>query len=140
MCCHDCGLGWQLQLQFDHSLGTSICCRRGPKKKKKKRKIEKTAMIRSLDKVRPHCTNPTPLTYHQVPSAPSSASSSVKWGNRPHLIGCFCGIKKVGKAQAQCLAQSRQSGSSHDCYRELRWRENISYQLGRELPRGEETS
>ena len=34
--CCGCGIGWQLQLQFDPSLGTSICCRCDPKKTKKK--------------------------------------------------------------------------------------------------------
>ena len=34
-CCHGCGIGQQLQLQLDPSLGTSICCWCGPKKKKK---------------------------------------------------------------------------------------------------------
>ena len=30
--CYGCGVGWQLQLQFDLSLGTSICHKCGPKK------------------------------------------------------------------------------------------------------------
>lgn len=32
--CCDCGLGWQLQLQFTPGLQTSICFRCGPKKEK----------------------------------------------------------------------------------------------------------
>ena len=31
-CCSGCGVSWQLQLQFNPSLGTSICCRCTPKK------------------------------------------------------------------------------------------------------------
>ena len=38
LCCCGCGVGWQLQLQFDPSLGTSICCKCTPKKKDKKEK------------------------------------------------------------------------------------------------------
>ena len=38
-CCCGCGVGWQLQLRFDPSLGTSVCCRCSPKKIKKKKKF-----------------------------------------------------------------------------------------------------
>ena len=38
--CYGCGVGWQLQRQFDlPSLGTSICFECGPKKQKGKKKI-----------------------------------------------------------------------------------------------------
>ena len=36
--CCGCGVGWKLELQFDPSLGTSICHRCSPKKQKEKRK------------------------------------------------------------------------------------------------------
>ena len=46
------------------------------------------AMVRSLGcRVRRHQANSNSLTYHQVPSPePSSASSSIKWESRSHLI------------------------------------------------------
>ena len=50
--CHDCGVGQQLQLQFDltSSLGTSICHRCSPLKKKKKKKKEGGQMDMGADK------------------------------------------------------------------------------------------
>ena len=41
-CCCDCGVGQQLSSDLTPSLGTSICCRGGPKKQKQKPKKQQT--------------------------------------------------------------------------------------------------
>ena len=49
-CCYGCGIGQWLRLQSPPSLGTSICCRRSPKKKKKKKEKEKYIKFYSMKK------------------------------------------------------------------------------------------
>ena len=41
-CCCGCDIGWQLQLQFDPSLGASMCHSCGSKKKSKNQKDQTT--------------------------------------------------------------------------------------------------
>ena len=54
-CCYSCGVGRQLQLQFNPGLGTSICHGCSPKKKTQKQRIQlwlmKMTVIRSYVRV-----------------------------------------------------------------------------------------
>ena len=48
LCCCGCGIGWQLQLHHDPSLGTFICHRCSPKKQAKKKRKKKKKKRKSL--------------------------------------------------------------------------------------------